>query len=113
MPNLGASGAIAGVMGAYLILFPRNKVNAVFFITVVSVPAFLVLGMWGLMQFMSGLGSLHPEAQSAGGVAYMAHVGGFVAGLAIALVVRKSLRQEPDSVLRRQYETDPMAKRIW
>ena len=43
----------------------------------------------------------------------MAHVGGFVAGLAIALVVRKSLRQEPDSVLRRQYETDPMAKRIW
>ena len=113
LPNLGASGAIAGVMGAYLILFPRNKVNAVFFITVVSVPAFLVLGMWGLMQFMSGLGSLHPEAQSAGGVAYMAHVGGFVAGLAIALVVRKSLRQEPDSVLRRQYETDPMAKRIW
>ena len=113
LPNLGASGAIAGVMGAYLILFPRNKVNAVFFITIISVPAYLVLGMWGAMQFMSGLGSLNPGAQSVGGVAYMAHVGGFVAGLAIALVVRKILTQEPDSVLRRQYETDPVAKRIW
>ena len=114
LPNLGASGAIAGVMGAYLILFPRNKVNAVFFVTIISVPAFLVLGMWGLMQFMSGLGSLNPGAQSAGGVAYMAHVGGFVTGLAVALGLRKSLlRQEPDSVLRRQYESDPMAKRIW
>lgn len=113
LPNLGASGAIAGVMGAYLILFPRNKVNAVFFITIISVPAYLVLGMWGASQFLSGIGSLNPGAQSTGGVAYMAHVGGFVAGLAIAIVVRKSLKQEPDSVLRRQYETDPMAKRIW
>ena len=113
LPNLGASGAIAGVMGAYLILFPRNKVNAVFFVTIISVPAFLVLGMWGAMQFMSGLGSLTPGAQSVGGVAYMAHVGGFVSGIAIALMVRKTFKQEPDSVLRRQYEADPMAKRIW
>ena len=88
IPNLGASGAIAGVMGAYLVLYPRNKVNAVFFITIISVPAFLVLGMWGAMQFMSGLGSITGEASTTGGVAYMAHVGGFVAGLVIALVVR-------------------------
>ena len=113
LPNLGASGAIAGVMGAYLILFPRNKVNAVFFVTVISVPAFLVLGMWGAMQFMSGVGSITGEASSAGGVAYMAHVGGFVAGLAIALVVRNILTQEPDSVLRRQYEDDPTARKLW
>ena len=113
IPNLGASGAIAGVMGAYLVLFPRNKVNAVFFVTVISVPAILVLGMWGVMQFMSGLGSLSSAAQASGGVAYMAHVGGFVAGLAIAFVVRKVLKEEPDSVLRRQYESDPGAKQIW
>ena len=113
IPNLGASGAIAGVMGAYLILFPRNKVNAVFFVTVISVPAVLVLGKWGVMQFMSGLGSLSSAAQASGGVAYMAHVGGFVAGLAIAIVVRKVLTEEPDSVLRRQYESDPGAKQIW
>lgn len=113
IPNLGASGAIAGVMGAYLILFPRNKVNAVFFVTIISVPAFLVLGMWGAMQFMSGFGSITGGANATGGVAYMAHVGGFVAGLAIALLVRKTFREEPDSVLRRQYAADPKAKRIW
>ena len=113
IPSLGASGAIAGVMGAYLVLFPRNKVNAVFFVTIISVPAILVLGMWGAMQFMSGLGSLSSEAQSAGGVAYMAHVGGFVAGLAIGFVVRNILKEEPDSVLRRQYEADPNARQIW
>lgn len=112
LPNLGASGAIAGVMGAYLVLFPRNKVNAVFFVTVVSVPAVLVLGMWGAMQFMSGIGSISGEA-NAGGTAYMAHVGGFVAGLVIALVLRQILKEEPDSVLRRQYESDPTAKQIW
>ena len=113
IPNLGASGAIAGVMGAYLILFPRNKVNAVFFITIISIPAFLVLGMWGIMQFMSGLGSITGEAGASGGVAYMAHVGGFVAGLLIALVVLNKFPEEPDSVLRRQYASDPTAKRIW
>ena len=112
LPNLGASGAIAGVMGAYLILFPRNKVNAVFFVTVVSVPAVVVLGMWGATQFMSGIGSISSEANT-GGTAYMAHVGGFVAGVVIALVLRQTLTEEPDSVLRRQYESDPTAKRIW
>ena len=113
IPNLGASGAIAGVMGAYLVLYPRNKVNAVFFVTIISVPAFLVLGMWGAMQFMSGFGSITGEASASGGVAYMAHVGGFVAGAAIALVLRKTLREEPDSDLRRQYASDPTARRIW
>ncbi|MFK7765890.1 MAG: rhomboid family intramembrane serine protease [Mariniblastus sp.] len=112
LPNLGASGAIAGVMGAYLVLFPRNKVNAVFFFTIISVPAIFVLGMWGAMQFMSGIGSIASTTQS-GGVAYMAHVGGFVAGLATALFLRSKMKREPDSVLRRQYERDPFARRIW
>ena len=112
IPNLGASGAIAGVMGAYLVLFPRNKVNAVFFYTIISVPAIFVLGMWGAMQFMSSVGSIMATTQS-GGVAYMAHVGGFVAGLATAFFLKNKLKEEPDSVLRRQYQRDPFAKRIW
>ena len=112
IPNLGASGAIAGVMGAYLVLYPRNKVNAVFFFTIISVPAIFVLGMWGAMQFMNGVGSIAATSQN-GGVAYMAHVGGFVAGLASAYVLRTRLKGEPDSVLRRQYQRDPFAKRIW
>jgi len=112
LPILGASGAIAGVMGAYVVLFPRNKVNAVFFITVVSVPAIFVLGIWGLMQLVSGIGAFG-QSNPAGGVAYMAHIGGFVTGLAIAVVMRGILKEEPDSVLRRQYEADPTAKRIW
>lgn len=113
IPNLGASGAIAGVMGAYLVLFPRNKVNAVFFYTIVSVPAIFVLGMWGAMQLFSGFGSLNAVGSQAGGVAYMAHIGGFICGLAMALVVRTMMKEEPESVLRKQYREDPTARRIW
>ncbi len=113
IPNLGASGAIAGVMGAYLVLFPRNKVNAVFFVMVVSVPAILVLGMWGVTQFISSVGSIAATSQSTGGVAYMAHAGGFLTGLIIAYIVRNIVQEEPDSVLRRNYRSDPTARRIW
>jgi membrane associated rhomboid family serine protease len=113
LPNLGASGAIAGVMGAYLVLFPYNKVNAVFFVTVVSVPAIFVLGMWGAMQLVSGFGSIASTSQSTGGVAYMAHVGGFVSGLVVAVLLRGKMKEEPDSELRRNYQRDPTARRIW
>jgi len=113
IPNLGASGAIAGVMGAYLVLYPRNKVNAVFFVTVVSVPALLVLGMWGVTQFISSVGSIAATSQATGGVAYMAHAGGFATGLLIAVFVRNFVKEEHDSVLRRNYERDPTASRIW
>jgi membrane associated rhomboid family serine protease len=113
IPNLGASGAIAGVMGAYLVLFPHNRVNAVFFYHVVTVPAIVVLGMWIATQFISGFGSIASMPQSTGGVAYMAHIGGFVAGVLVALVCRMQISQEPDSVLYRQYERDPRARRLW
>ncbi len=113
IPNLGASGAIAGVMGAYLVLFPHNRVNAVIFYNVVTVPAIVVLGMWIATQFVSSVGSIAATSESTGGVAYLAHVGGFVAGVAAALVCRLRLPQEPNSVLRRQYEHDSHARRLW
>lgn len=112
IPNLGASGAISGVLGAYLVLFPRNRVNAVFFFRIVSLPAVFVLGMWGLMQFVSGAGSLASE-QGTGGVAYAAHIGGFIAGVAMGLVSRAGMGTEPDSVFRRQYEREPGVRRYW
>jgi membrane associated rhomboid family serine protease len=113
IPNLGASGAIAGVMGAYLVLFPHNRVNAVFFYQVITVPAIVVLGMWIAMQLFSGYGSILGEHGSVGGVAYMAHIGGFAAGAMAALLCRMVLREEPDSVLRRQYRRDPRDRQLW
>lgn len=113
IPNLGASGAIAGVLGAYLVLFPRNQVNAVFLYHVVTVPAIVVLGMWIAMQLVSGVGSIASTSSSTGGVAYMAHIGGFVAGVCAALVCKLQIQEEPDSVLHRQYQRDPRAHRLW
>ena len=112
IPNLGASGAIAGVMGAYVVLFPYNRVNAVFLYNVITVPAILVLGMWIAMQFVSG-GSIASTSASTGGVAYMAHVGGFFAGAAAAFVCRLQMGEEPDTVLSRQYHRDPRSRRLW
>ncbi|MGJ8695955.1 MAG: rhomboid family intramembrane serine protease [Verrucomicrobiaceae bacterium] len=112
IPNLGASGAISGVLGCYLVLFPRNKVNAVFFFRIISVPAIVVLGMWGVMQFVQGAGSLASAGES-GGVAYGAHIGGFVAGLLIGFVARMGMKEEPSSILKRQYARDPGARRYW
>ncbi len=113
IPNLGASGAISGVLGAYLVLFPRNRVNAVFFFRIVSLPAVFVLGMWGLMQFVGGAGSFSAASRNTGGVAYAAHVGGFVAGVAMGLISRARMKKEPDSVFRRIYREDPKVRRYW
>lgn len=76
--NLGASGAIAGLMGGYLILFPKAKVDVFAFFMILSLPAFLVLSIWIGLQVFDGFGSL---GSSGGGVAYWAHIGGFVAGI--------------------------------
>ncbi len=78
VPSLGASGAISGVLGAYLLLFPTRRVHAFFFIFRVSIPAVIALGLWIVFQVTSGLGMLGGE--ESGGVAYAAHIGGFIAG---------------------------------
>jgi len=88
VPSLGASGAIAGVLGAYLIMFPRRRVLSIvpifFFLSLISLPAVVVLGFWFVLQFFSGTTSL--AAHVTGGVAYFAHVGGFVTGALAALL---------------------------
>ena len=87
VPNLGASGAIAGVLGAYILLFPQGSVRVLQGQQVVQVPALIVIGLWILLQFFSGIGSLSNTAES-GGVAYIAHIGGFLAGLVLTFVFR-------------------------
>jgi membrane associated rhomboid family serine protease len=83
VPNLGASGAIAGVLGAYLLMFPRGSVRVLMGRAIIPMPALVVIGFWALLQFLSGFGAIVATEQTTntGGVAYMAHVGGFVAGL--------------------------------
>src|SRR6478672_8592204 len=85
IPNLGASGAIAGVLGSYLILFPRGQVKVLMGRGVVPMPALVVIGLWIVLQFVNGVGSITQSAET-GGVAYMAHIGGFVAGLALTFL---------------------------
>jgi membrane associated rhomboid family serine protease len=91
IPNLGASGAIAGVLGAYIFMFPRGRVSVLMGRGVIPVPALVVIGLWIVLQFYSGLGSIANTAET-GGVAYMAHIGGFIAGLVLTLVFRGSRR---------------------
>jgi membrane associated rhomboid family serine protease len=81
IPNLGASGAIAGVLGAYLVLFPQGRVFVRQGRGVAPVPALVAIGFWFLLQLFSGIGSL--GGPDTGGVAYMAHIGGFVAGFVL------------------------------
>src|SRR5215510_13949089 len=85
VPNLGASGAIAGVLAAYIILFPRGQVKVLMGRGVVPMPALVVIGLWIVLQFVNGIGSITQSAET-GGVAYMAHIGGFVAGLVLTFL---------------------------
>ena len=87
VPNLGASGAIAGVLGAYILLFPKGKVRVLQGQRVIPVSALIVIGIWIVLQLFSGIGSLANTAQT-GGVAYMAHIGGFVAGFVLTFLFR-------------------------
>src|SRR5688572_26350397 len=85
VPAVGASGAISGVLGGYLLMFPRNRVYVLSWGGVMAVPAIFMLGLWIVTQFINGVGSIAAtEETSGGGVAYMAHIGGFVAGLVLA-----------------------------
>ncbi|HMJ25738.1 MAG TPA: rhomboid family intramembrane serine protease, partial [Pyrinomonadaceae bacterium] len=82
VPSLGASGAISGVLGAYILLFPTRRVTVLLSWFVTQVPAFIAIGLWFVFQLISGLGVLGSGSQQ-GGVAYAAHIGGFIAGLAL------------------------------
>jgi len=111
IPNLGASGAISGILGAYLVLFPKNKVQAIFIIRVVSLPAIIVIGLWAAMQIFGGFGSIAGAGQT-GGVAYMAHIGGFVAGV-IAAFASKGFTTQRETTLSRAGRRDPQLKDLF
>jgi rhomboid family protein len=87
VPNLGASGAIAGVLGSYILLFPQGRVRVLQGGRVVQMPALMVIGLWIVLQLFSGIGSISNAANAEGGVAYMAHIGGFVAGCVLTFVL--------------------------
>jgi membrane associated rhomboid family serine protease len=87
VPALGASGAISGVMGAYMLLYPRERILTLVFIFVLPIPAVFILGYWFLLQFLSGINAL--GASASGGVAVWAHVGGFLLGMLLTALVRR------------------------
>ena len=89
LPMVGASGAVAGVLGAYVVLYPLSRINTLVFlglIFTIRIPAVVLLGFWAALQSLNGLASLGPEV-AAGGIAYFAHLGGFVFGIAVSLVL--------------------------
>ena len=96
VPTIGASGAIAGVMGAYVVKFPHSRITTLvpitIFLTTVDIPAYFILLYWFVIQFFSGVGSVGHSHLSQGGVAWFAHVGGFLAGVALILVMRTEKR---------------------
>ena len=101
-PTLGASGAIAGVLGAYIVLYPRARVLTlvliIFFFTVIEIPAYVMLGIWFAIQAVFGASGLTTASGSGGGVAYFAHIGGFLFGfLVIRLLVRRPKEASPPS----------------
>ena len=112
IPNLGASGAISGVLGAYMVLFPRNRVHAIFLWTIVSIPAIVAIGVWIAMQFVSGWGTLVSPGETAGGVAYAAHIGGFFCGVILAFIMRAFIKDEPKDPFER-YAGYNKSRRIW
>jgi rhomboid family protein len=100
IPSLGASGAIAGVLASYLVLFPLAGVRTIIFlfifVTIVTLPAFILIGVWFLLQLFDGVAVLSTVQQGMGGVGYFAHIGGFVTGLIITLALRPLLRPPAD-----------------
>lgn len=94
LPTIGASGSVAAVLGAYLVMFPRSRVKTLVFlgpfITITRVAAIIFIGIWIVMQFFFGIASLGVETAQTGGVAFFAHIGGFILGLIGGLLFRRS-----------------------
>jgi len=83
IPSLGASGAISGVMGGYLVLHPHRRVRVIMLRTLTDVPGYVAVGLWFVLQLISAFGVIGQGPQSGGGVAFMAHIGGFIAGVVL------------------------------
>lgn len=96
LPNIGASGAIAGVLGAYILLWPQGKIKVLMGQFITQMSAIVVIGFWFALQFLSGIGSFYSTTEE-GGVAYMAHIGGFVAGFIVAFIFKKTFAPKPPS----------------
>ena len=94
IPSLGASGAISGVLGGYLVLYPKRQVRVIMLRMLTTVPAVVAIGLWFVFQLISAFGVIGAGPQSGGGVAFMAHIGGFVAGLALVKIF--SIGRTPD-----------------
>ena len=98
VPTIGASGAIAGIMGAYLVLYPQSRVLTaiflVFYFNIVEIPAIVFLGFWFFLQLVSGVGALAASAGDVGGIAFWAHVAGFIAGAALVKLVARPVPPE-------------------
>jgi membrane associated rhomboid family serine protease len=90
VPNLGASGAIAGVLGAYILMFPQSRVNVLLGTQMVAMPALIVIGFWIALQLFSEIGTFANTSEG-GGVAYMAHIGGFLAGFLLTFLFRGAI----------------------
>jgi membrane associated rhomboid family serine protease len=99
-PSLGASGAISGVLGGYMLQHPTRAVHVWMLFTIISVPAFIAVGLWFVFQVVNGLGALGGE-EAAGGVAYAAHIGGFIAGLILVKFFAKRVVPERRKQYRR------------
>jgi membrane associated rhomboid family serine protease len=95
--NVGASGAIAGVLGAYLIMFPRGRVNVLLGRFITPMSALVVIGFWILLQIFSQISVFSASSQGGGGVAYMAHIGGFAAGVVLTFLLGANRRALPPS----------------
>ncbi len=97
IPSLGASGAISGVLGGYLVLYPKRKVRVIMLRMLTTVPAVVAIGLWFVFQLISAFGVIGAGPQSGGGVAFMAHIGGFVAGVALVKVF--SIGRNPNAIM--------------
>jgi rhomboid family protein len=106
IPSLGASGAISGVLAGYLVLFPSNKVRVLVFMRFVpltyTVPAVVMIGLWALFQFVAGFGELGVSTEQTSGVAYMAHIGGFVAGIVLAFLLKPFADRSPGALAQKR-----------